>query len=128
MPLSVPNPMRRAIKERLRPTVAQLITDLVADEFDGQRHVPAATEVLLHRLGGMAPHLGGGMVALTLAFDGWCRAQGAPYDRLPMDQRAAVLDQWRALPGLLGSWAQFYDKMSVFAFWAVIEEAERGHP
>lgn len=127
MPPTVPEPVRAALKARLRPTVAQLVRDLVADEHEGERHVPRATEVLLHRLGGMAPHLGGGMVALTLAFDASCHAMGGPYHRLPPDQRAAALDRWRSLPGPLAGWAQFYEKMGVFAWWAAVEEEEQAH-
>jgi|GEM_PF-3126118 len=120
----LPPPLRHAIKERLRPTVAQLVRDLVADELHGEAHVAPATEVLLHRIGGMAPHLGAGMAGLTLAFDAWCRARGGPYATLPADARLARLEEWRHLPGPLGGWSQFYEKMSVFAWWSVAEEEE----
>lgn len=124
MPPSVPPALHRALRERLRPTIAMLVRDLVADEFQGEAHVAPATDVLLKRLGGMAPHLGGGMVALTLGFDAWCQLHGAPYSRLSAERRAQMLRQWQGLPGPLGNWAQFYEKMSVFAYWAIVEESE----
>jgi hypothetical protein len=115
---------RATVAARLRPTLAQLVRDVVADELDGEVHVPAATEVLLRRIAGMAPHLGVGMVGLTLLFDASCRPMGGPFHRLPADARARALDRWRALPGPLASWAVFYEKMGVFAWWSVCEEAE----
>jgi len=127
VPATLPGPVRSAIKEHLRPVVAQVLRDLVADENDGERFVDDATEVLLHRIGGMAPHLGAGMTMLTLCFEGWSTVRGgAPYPRQSVDQRLARLDEWRRLPGPLASWAQFYDKMGTFAFWAVVEECEHG--
>lgn len=116
--------VRAAVAERLRPTVAQLVRDVVSDELEGERHVPAATDVLLRRIGGMAPHLCVGMVGLTLLFDASCRPMGGPFHRLPADARGRALDRWRTLPGPLASWAVFYEKMGVFAWWAVCEEAE----
>ncbi len=127
MPATLPTPVRRAVKSRLRPVVAQLIRDLVAEENDGEAYVDEATDVLLARIGGMAPHLATGMVGLTLTFDSFAALRGGrSYAGLGADQRAACLDLWRGLPGPLGSWSQFYEKMGTFAYWSVVEEREHG--
>jgi len=126
-PIAVPASIRRRVAAHLRPTLAQLVRDLVADEFDGEAQVSLATAVLLTRLSHMAPHLGGGMVAMTLVFDLWCRAAGGPYAQQSAYSRQRLLDQWRALPGPLGGWAQFYEKMGVFSYWAVVEDQGGGH-
>ncbi|RME26287.1 MAG: hypothetical protein D6798_07005 [Deltaproteobacteria bacterium] len=127
MPATLPGLLRTALKEHLRPTVAQLVRDVVADEHDGERFVDDATEVLLRRIGGMAPHLSAGMTVLTLGFEAWSAVRGGvPYTRQAAADRRARLEEWRRLPGPLASWAQFYDKMGTFAFWAVVEERELG--
>ena len=68
--------LRSTTRDRLRPTVQQLIADVVSDAagqpLAGPDHIAAAAEDLLSHIGGMAPHLGTGMAALTLSFDGYC--------------------------------------------------------
>lgn len=91
-----------------------------------QALVDQASEALLGRIGGMAPHLGAGMAALTLAFDLSCLSAGGRYSALDEASRARAVDRWRRLPGPLASWAQFYEKMGVFSYWSVLE-ARDGH-
>lgn len=125
--------LRTHTRDRLRPTVRQLISDVVSDPagapLAGSAHIPAAAEDLLSHIGGMAPHLGAGMAALTLSFDGYCagRGLGRRYHELDLQTRRACFDAWRRLPGPLKSWTLFYEKMGTFSYWAVVEDAEHGH-
>lgn len=127
MPVHLPHAVRSRVKAALRPTVSTLVRDLVAEENGGEAFVAPATEVLLHRIGGMAPHLAMGMSALTLGFSAWGLARGGrPFPAQSRQARARRFEEWRALPGPLASWVQFYEKMGVFVYWAVVEEAEHG--
>ncbi len=125
--------LRASTRDRLRPTVQQLISDVVSDRggapIAGAEHVGAAADDLLSHIGGMAPHLGTGMAALTLSFDAYCtgRGLGRRFHELDLEDRRACFDAWRLLPGPLKSWTLFYEKMGTFSYWAVVEDAEEGH-
>lgn len=126
MPIHVPAPLRRVARAQLGPTVRQLTADMSMVETPDPSVVDEAGEALLRRIGGMAPHLGMGMAALTLAFDLSCLAEGGRYPALDAQARARMVDRWRALPGPLAAWATFYEKMGVFSYWSVVE-ARDGH-
>ena len=125
--------IRKSTRSRLRPTVHRLVSDVVADAtgtpLAGDEHVSAAADDLLSHIGGMAPHLGAGMAALTLSFDAWCAASngGRRFHDQSLSERRQCFDAWRRLPGPLKSWTLFYEKMGTFSYWAVVEEAEFGH-
>ena len=125
--------LRATTRDRLRPTVRRLIADVVSDgagaPLAGAEHVDAAAEDLLSHIGGMAPHVGTGMAALTLSFDGYCTGRGAGrrFHELDLETRRACFDAWRKLPGPLKSWTLFYEKMGTFSYWAVVEGARHGH-
>ena len=125
--------LRSTTRDRLRPTVQQLIADVVSDAagqpLAGPDHIAAAAEDLLSHIGGMAPHLGTGMAALTLSFDGYCTGRGAGrrFHELDLQTRRACFNDWRKLPGPLKSWTLFYEKMGTFSYWAVVEDMEHGH-
>lgn len=129
----MPRTLRARTRDRLRPTVQQLISDVVSDAagapLAGPEHLHAAAEDLMSHIGGMAPHLGTGMAALTLSFDGYCtgRGVGRRFHELDLDTRRACFDAWRLLPGPLKSWTLFYEKMGTFSYWAVVEGVDHGH-
>ncbi len=114
--------LRGLAKAALRPTIRQLIRDLAADEFEGEAYLDEVVEHLLRKIGGMPAHLGSGMAGLTLLFE----ASGPAWHRLPTSTRRARFEAWRGKP-LLGDWVVFWEKMGVFVYWSVVEEAEE-HP
>jgi len=111
--------LRGLTKAALRPTVEQLIRDLVADEFEGEALVKEVCCRMLRTIGNMPPHLGTGMAALTLAFE----ATGPVWHRLPAATRKARFEAWRRRP-VLKDWVTFWEKMGVFVYWSVLEERE----
>ena len=114
--------LRTLTKAALRPTVQQLIRDLVADEFDGEQRVEDVADRLLSKIGSMPPHLGFGMAGLTALFE----ASGPAWHRLGVDTRKARFEAWRGKP-VFGDWVTFWEKMGVFVYWSVVEEEEEGH-
>ena len=111
--------LRGLAKAALRPTIRQLLRDLASDEFGGEAHLDQVVEHLLRKIGGMPTHLGSGMAALTLLFE----ASGPAWHLLPPATRQARFESWRGKP-VLGDWVVFWEKMGVFVFWSVVEEAQ----
>ncbi len=112
--------LRGLTKAALRPTVQQLIRDLVADEFEGEELVNEVSCRMLRKIGNMPPHLGVGMAALTLAFE----ASGPVWHRLPAESRKKRFEAWRGTP-VLQDWVTFWEKMGIFVYWSVVEEREQ---
>jgi hypothetical protein len=116
-------PMRESALERLEPVVEALLCDLVVDEFHGHAYLPQTRDRLLHKIRQMPPHLGLGMVGLTLAWDAYGVGRGGKPSHLqPVDQRKQRFHEWREGPVLLQTWTQFYEKMGVFVYWSTVED------
>ena len=106
----------------MEPIVAQLVRDVVAEEFGGEIYVPETTARLVQKIGLMPPHLGAGMVGLTFVFDGLGRVRGGAYAQLDEAARRQHLQTWRKAPvGVMRDWVQFYEKMGTFVYWSVVE-------
>lgn len=124
MPPRLPASVRPAVHRRLLPVARALVADLCMVDRPDPALVEEAAQALLRRVGGMAPHLGAGLAALTLAFDLSCGPGG--YASLSPEARRRALERARALPGPLASWSQFFDKFAVFTYWSCWE-ARHGH-
>ncbi len=122
-PLQLVQPLRRSALERLEPVVEALLHDLVVDEFQGHAYLDQTRDRLIHKIRQMPPHLGFGMVAMTLAWDAYGVSRGGQPSHLqPVEQRKARFREWRDGPVLLQTWSQFYEKMGVFVYWSTVED------
>jgi hypothetical protein len=124
--------LHAGLAQRLAPTVGAIVNAVVTAEIGGPDEVDAAAlaaarALMVKRLLAMPPHMGGGMLALTLLFEQSGLAHGGrPFSRLPVGAQAAMLQGWREAPvPFCRDFVDFYEKMGVFVYWSIIEEA--GH-
>ena len=122
--------LHAGLAARLQPTVAAIVAAVVTAEIGGPDQLdPAALagaqRIMGERLRAMPPHMSAGMLALTTLFEqgGWATG-GAPFSALPAARQAAVLGAWRRSPiPFCRDFVDFYEKMGVFVYWSIIEEA-----
>lgn len=113
---------------RARPTVLGLteaILDRESDPSAPSRPLSATMEAMVGKVDQMPPHLKLGMAGLTLAFAGYARTRtGRSLSKLPVERRLALLEEWRGAPlGPCRQFVQFYEKMSTFLYYSLVEEA-----
>lgn len=116
-----------AMLRRARPTVLGLteaILDRESDPRAAVRPLDAAREAMVDKVNQMPPHLKLGMAGLTLSFAAYARARtGRSVAALPVDQRLHLLESWRGAPlGPCRQFVQFYEKMSTFLYYSLVEE------
>ena len=125
--------LHAGLAARLQPTVAAIVAAVVTAEIGGPAYVDAealarAQALMGRRLLAMPPHMSAGMLALTTLFEqgGWATG-GAPFSALSADRQATVLGAWRHSPiPFCRDFVDFYEKMGVFVYWSIIEEAHHG--
>lgn len=136
MPVDPVKLARRALRPAVVPVVESLVDTVLCTELGREelgeevRFVPETRDMLVYKLEHMPEFFGLGMFGVTLAFDayGAARSGGTPFRRLPLTERRARLDEWKASPvGLFRSFTQFYEKMGSFVYYSFIEEAEQPH-
>lgn len=128
---------RAKLKPLVFPTIQALARSVVAlevgaDRIDATPFLDETAEGLFRKMVLMPPHLGAGMIGLTLGFAGHSvGAGGKPFAQLPLDRQREILDGWKySRISLTRDFVQFYEKMGVFIWYSLVEEAELagGHP
>ena len=122
---------RAKLKPLVFPTILGLARSIVAlevgaDRIDGTPFLAETAEGLFRKMVLMPPHLGAGMIGLTLGFAGHAvGACGKPFSQLPLERQREILDGWKYSPvSLTRDFVQFYEKMGVFIWYSLVEEAE----
>jgi len=122
---------RAKLKPLVLPTIRALARSIIAlevgaDRIDRTPFVNETAEGLFRKMELMPPHLGAGMIGLTLAFAAQTTAAGGkPFSSQPAERQRALLDAWKYGPiSLTRDFVQFYEKMGVFIWYSLVEEAE----
>lgn len=120
-------------KKALEPAVrgmaeAVLSVELGTDDPAQMRFLDEVIDGLLLKLSHMPQYLGIGMIALTTAFDlGGTALGGKPFHAQSMAQRRRQIALWKKIPvGLLGQYTTFYEMMTLFIYYTMVEEADLG--
>ncbi len=122
----IPPPVEARLLVVIRAFAEVIIADETgSDDPASLAFVAETADVLRRRLLGMPRYLAGGMVVMTLAFDSGARTlAGAPFHALPIPGRRKVIHRVRAIPvGLIHNFVSFYEKLGVFIYWSLVEEA-----
>lgn len=122
---------QRGLEPVVRGMAEAILSEELGSDDPGQmRFLDEVTDGLLLKLSHMPQYLGIGMILLSTAFDlGGTALGGRPFHLQPMDRRRRQIALWKKIPvGLLAQYTTFYEKMTLFTYYSLLEESmEGGH-